>query len=313
MTLTTKARILLVEDSEAQAIITQKALQESGYEVIWAEDGMSAIKAVMTTFPDVVLLDLILPGMSGTEVCRWIKQNNDTKGIPVIMLTAMGSVDDKASGIKAGADDYLPKPCNDIELNAKIYAALRTKALQDELRQKNRQLTELLAKVEALAITDSLTGLYNRRQLENVLEAEWKKSQRYNHPVSCLMIDIDFFKAINDTYGHKAGDLVLIEVANIIRNNVRDVDTVARWGGEEFIAILPSSGKDQGLVVAQRMLTKVSAHQFSQLPEIRVTVSIGLSYSCPSLKTMEEFVEASDSALYEAKRKGRNRIEYCPL
>lgn len=309
----TKARILLVEDNKAQAEITKTALQRSGYEVVWSEDGVSAIKAVVTTSPDVVLLDLILPGMSGTEVCRWIKHNNDTKGIPVIMLTALSSVDDKASGIKAGADDYLPKPYNDIELNAKIYAALRTKALQDELRQKNKQLSELLAKVEALAITDSLTGLNNRRQLETVLEAEWKKSKRYKQPLACLLIDIDFFKNVNDTYGHKAGDLVLIEIANIIRNNVRDVDTVARWGGEEFIAVLPFSNKDQGLIVAQRILEEVSAYEFSQFPDKRITVSIGLSYSSPSLNTKEEFVEASDKALYEAKRKGRNRIECCAL
>ena len=305
----TKARILLVEDSEAQADITKKDLQKSGYEVIWVEDGVSAIKAVIANLPDVVLLDLILPGMSGTEVCRWMKHNGDTKGIPVIMLSAMSSVDDKASGIKAGADDYLPKPYNDIELNAKIYAALRTKALQDELRQKNKQLSELLAKVEALAITDSLTGLNNRRQLDTVLETEWKKSQRYKQPVSCLLIDIDFFKAVNDTYGHKAGDLVLIEIANIIRKNVRDVDTVGRWGGEEFVAILPFSNKDQGLIVAQRILEKVSVYEFPQFPDKRITVSIGLSCSNPSLNTKEEFVEASDRALYEAKRKGRNRIE----
>ena len=308
-----KAKILLVEDSEAQAGLTKEVLQRSGYEVVWAKDGVSAIKAVVTTSPDVVLLDLLLPGMSGTEVCRWVKLNNDTKGIPVIMLTSLSSADDKASGIKAGADDYLPKPYNDIELNAKIYAALRTKALQDELRQKNRQLSELLAKVEALAITDPLTGLYNRRQLAAVLEAEWKKSQRYNHPVSCLMVDIDFFKAVNDTFGHKAGDLVLIEIANIIKGNVRDVDTVARWGGEEFIALLPFSNKDQGLIVAQRILEKVSVYEFEQFPDRRITVSIGLSCSSPSLNTIEEFVEASDKALYEAKRKGRNRIECCGL
>jgi len=308
-----KAKILLVEDNEAQAGITKEVLQRSGYEVAWSKDGVSAIKAVVKTSPDVVLLDLLLPDMSGTEVCRWIKLNNDTKGIPVIMLTALSSVDDKAAGIRAGADDYLAKPYNEIELNAKIYAALRTKALQDELRQKNRQLSELLAKVEALAVTDSLTGLYNRRQIDTVLEAEWKKSQRYNHPVSCLMADIDFFKAVNDTFGHNAGDLVLVEIANIVKENVRDVDTVGRWGGEEFIAVLPYSNKDQGLIVAQRILQKISAHKFEQFPDRRITVSIGLSCSSPALRTKEELVDASDRALYEAKNKGRNRIECCTL
>lgn len=303
-----KARILLIEDSETQAGLTREVLQRSGYEVVWAKDGVSAIKAVVTTTPDVVLLDLLLPGMSGIEVCRWIKLNNDTKGLPVIMLTALGSADDKASGIKAGADDYLPKPYNDIELNAKIYAALRTKALQDELREKNRQLSDLLAKVEALAITDPLTGLYNRRQFDAVLEVEWKKSRRYNQPVSCLMADIDFFKAVNDNFGHKTGDLVLIEIANIVKKSVRDVDTVARWGGEEFIVLLPFSDRDQGLIVSQRILEKVSDRKFEQLPDRRVTVSLGLSCST-SLNTKEEFVEAADKALFEAKRKGRNRIE----
>lgn len=304
-----KARILLVEDSESQAGITNKALQRSGYEVVLAGDGISAIKAVVATPPDVVLLDLILPGMSGTEVCRWIKNNNDTKGIPVIMLTALSSVDDKASGIKAGADDYLPKPYNEIELNAKIYAALRTKALQDELIQKNKQLSELLAKMGTLAITDPLTGLYNRRQFDTILEAEWNKSQRYNYPVSCLIIDIDFFKVVNDTYGHKTGDLVLIEIANILKKSIRDVDTVARWGGEEFIAMLPHTDKAQSLIVAKRVLEKVAVHEFEQFPDKRLTVSIGLSCSSPTVNTIEQLVEEADKALYEAKRKGRNRIE----
>lgn len=309
-----KARILLVEDSETQAGITSEALQRSGYEVVLAGDGISAIKAVVATFPDVVLLDLILPGISGTEVCRWIKLNKDTKGIPVIMLTSLSSLDDKVSGIKAGADDYLPKPYNEIELNAKIYAALRTKALQDELREKNTQLSELLEKMEAMAITDSLTGLYNRRQFDDVLDAEWKKSQRYNYPVSCLLADIDFFKAVNDTYGHKAGDMVLIEIGNILRNNVRDVDTVARWGGEEFIAILPHTDKGQSMYVAKRILEKVSVHEFEQFPDKRLTVSIGLSCSGPSVNTKEQLVEESDKALYEAKKNGRNRIEaHCAL
>ena len=307
-----KAKILLVEDSEAQAAITKATLQSSGYEVVWAHNGVSAIKAVVTSSPDVVLLDLLLPDMSGTEVCRWIKNTENTRGIPIIMLTIKSSLNDKVSGIESGADDYLPKPYNDIELNAKIYAALRTKALQDELRLKNRKLSELLARVEAMAITDPLTGLYNRRHLDSVLEAEWKKSERYNFPIVCLLVDIDFFKSVNDTYGHKTGDLVLVEVADILRINVRDVDTVARWGGEEFLALLPHTDKDQGLIAAQRILANVSAHHFEQFPERRITVSIGLSCSCPSVNSTERLIEAADLALYEAKKNGRNRIEICP-
>ena len=305
----TERKILLVEDNEAQAKSTSETLQKSGYVVLRVSDGISAIKAIMSDPPDVVLLDLQLPGMSGTEVCRWIKLNNETKGIPVIMLTAMASLDNMVAGIRAGADDYLPKPYDDIELNAKIYAALRTKALQDELRQKNTQLTELLAKVEAMASTDPLTGLFNRRHFESILDAEWKKSERYRHPITCLLADIDFFKSVNDTYGHKTGDLVLIEIAKTIKNTVRDVDTAARWGGEEFIAVLPYTNRDNGLIAAQRILEKVSACRCELLPEHRITVSIGLAASGPNIKSKDRLIDAADKALYEAKRKGRNRIE----
>jgi diguanylate cyclase (GGDEF)-like protein len=307
-----KARILIVEDSKTQADVTKEFLEKNEYEVIWAKDGASAIKVAKTTSVDVILLDLILPDIDGKEVCRWLKLNSDTKGIPIIMLTIKSSIEDKVTGIEAGADDYLPKPYNEIELNARIYAALRTKALQDELRQKNKQLEELLAKVELLAITDPLTELFNRRHLEAALEMEWKKSKRYEQPLACLMIDIDHFKSVNDIYGHKAGDSVLREIAWLIKNNLRAVDTVARWGGEEFIAILPQTDKEDAIKAASRILEIVLNHKFKQVPERRITVSVGLAYSGPSIDTTEKLTHAADFALFEAKRKGRNRIEIAP-
>ena len=179
-----KARILLVEDSKPQADRTKEFLESYGYEVLWAQDGTSAIKAAKTIPLDVILLDLLLPDINGNEVCRWLKPNNETKGIPIIMLTVKSSLEDKVSAIEAGADDHLPKPYNEIELNARIYAALRTKALQDELRQRNKQMEELLVKFETMAITDSLTNLYNRRRFETILEKELKKTRRYKRPVS---------------------------------------------------------------------------------------------------------------------------------
>jgi two-component system cell cycle response regulator len=306
------ATILLVEDSEAQAKITKESLEKSGYGVMWAKDGISAIKAVMTTPPDVILLDLVLPDMSGNEVCRWLKVNTDTKGIPIIMLTVRSSLDDKVSGIEAGADDYLAKPYNEVELNARIYAALRTKALQDELRQKNKQLSELLAKVEGLSITDPLTGLFNRRHFDTVLELERKKSERYQQPLTCLLLDIDHFKSVNDTYGHKAGDSVLLEIAQILKKSLREIDTPARWGGEEFTAILPNTDSEQGTMAAARILEKISSHTFEQLPDRRITVSIGLASRGEFVNTTEALIVAADGALYEAKRKGRNRIEVAP-
>ena len=197
-----KANILFVEDSKTQGAKTKDFLEKSGYAVTWVMDGMSVFRLAKTLPFDVMLLDRVLPDMDGNKVCRWLKQNEDTKGIQIIMLTAMGATTEKVAGLEAGADDYLPKPYDEAELNARVYAALRTKALRDELSKANRELKELLSKVEALSATDPLTGLFNRRRFSEVLESEYKKASRYETPLSCMMIDIDHFKAVNDTYGH---------------------------------------------------------------------------------------------------------------
>jgi two-component system cell cycle response regulator len=307
-----KARILVVEDSKPQADITKEFIERNGYGVVWAENGASAIKTVKTSPIDVILLDLILPDINGNEVCRWLKANSETKGIPIIMLTVKSTLEDKVTSIEAGADDFLPKPYNEVELNAKIYAVLRTKALQDELRQMNRQMQDLLANVEVLAITDPLTELFNRRHFETILKKALNEWKRYNQPVSCLMIDVDHFKRINDSYGHKAGDSVLREIAQLLKQSMREVDTVARWGGEEFIVVMPQTARDKALVPASRMLDAISGKRFEAIPDERVTVSIGIAFAGRNADTVEKLVGAVDFALYEAKRKGRNRIEIAP-
>lgn len=305
-----KAKVLLVEDNKIQAEILQNFLEKNGYEVVWVEDGKTALMTAKTSSFDIMLLDLILPDINGNEICRWLKLNEDTRGTPIIMLTVKNAVEDKIAGLEAGADDYLPKPFSDIELNARIYAALRTKALQDELRQKNRQLEELLAKVEVMAITDQLTGIYNRRRLETILAKEFKRAMRYNVPLACMMIDIDNFKKINDTYGHHTGDMVIKDIARIIADNAREIDTVARWGGEEFFILLPQTRKEDAVQPALRLLAAVSTYSFPCIPDVQITVSIGItSVPAPSIPTEDKFIQASDIALYEAKKKGRNRIE----
>jgi len=307
-----RSRILLVEDSRAQAETAKDFLEKTGYEVILADSGKAAIKAVKTVPVDIVLLDLVLPDMSGNDVCRWLKMNENTKGIPIIMLTVRAEVTDKVAGLEAGADDYLPKPYNNVELNARIYASLRIKALQDELRTKNRQLQDLLKQVEIMAVTDQLTEIYNRRPVETILQKEFKTAARYKTPVSCMIIDIDHFKAVNDAFGHHTGDAVLKETARLIKESAREADTVARWGGEEFIVILPQTKKEEALQAASRMIKAISEHSFTDMPNERITVSIGLtSMPHPSLKidSEEQLIQAADCALYEAKRKGRNRIE----
>ena len=305
-----KAKILLVEDNKTQGKIIKEFLETSGYSVTWAEEGMAAFKIAKTRQVDVVILDLVLPDIDGNEVCRWLKLNQETKSIPIIMLTAKGSTDDKVAGLEAGADDYLPKPYNEVELNARIYACLRTKALQDELRQKNRQLEDMLTQVETLAITDPLTGLFNRRRFEAILQKEFKRAQRYEYPLSCLMIDIDHFKKVNDTYGHQAGDSVLREISQLIQANIREVDTASRWGGEEFAILSPSTTKENAVPFAARILKAVSQHTFFELRDKKVTISIGVAgIPDPSIDTEEKLMNTADLALYQAKRKGRKRVE----
>jgi len=303
------AKLLLVEDDKVQAKITKDFLESAGYEVVLAEDGKSAIKAAKTQNADVILLDLVLPDMDGNEVCRWLKLNQDTKGIPIIMLTVKSSTMEKVEGLQAGADDYLPKPYNEIELNARIYASLRTKALQDELREKNRELEEVLSRVEVLASHDPLTNLFNRRHFETIIEKEFSRTLRYKSPTSCLMVDVDHFKNVNDEYGHRTGDLVLKELADIIRNCIRKVDTLARWGGEEFVVLLPGTNKTNAVQAASRILSAISSHEFSSITG-HITVSIGIA-SVPDtlINTAEKLVDSSDFALYQAKSKGRNRID----
>ncbi|MDA8168949.1 MAG: diguanylate cyclase [Nitrospiraceae bacterium] len=306
-----KAKILFVEDNKTQARVTKEFLEKNGYDVYWVEDGKSAIKSTREHSFDVIILDLILPDLNGNEVCRWLKMNDATRGIPIIILTAKNSIENKVEGLEAGADDYLSKPYMDTELNARIYACLRTKALQDELLRKNRQLEDLLSKVEVLAITDPLTGLFNRRRFETIFEKELKRAIRHRTPVSCMMIDIDHFKAVNDTFGHRAGDSVLIETAAILKKSVREIDLVARWGGEEFIVLLPQSSSEDAMRPASRILESISGHEFAATPGSRVTVSIGLANSHQvHLDTDgEKLINSADIALYDAKRRGRNRIE----
>lgn len=302
-----KAKVLLVEDDPIQASATKEILGKVGYEVLWAEDGINAIKLVKTEKPDIIVLDVILPGMDGYEVCRWLKLDENAKGIPVIMLTVKKELSDKISGLHIGADDYLPKPYNELELNARIYASLRTKALQDELKFKNRQLEDLLDKVNYMAITDALTGLYNRRRFHDALSSEYERARRYKTPFSLVMLDIDHFKKINDTFGHSTGDAVLKEVSDVLKKSVRDIDTAARYGGEEFMIILPNTEKVQARFVAERMRQTIENHDFAGL-ESKISVSIGIS-GMPDAKVEDEdrLIRCADFAMYRAKRLGRNR------
>ena len=305
-----KANILLVEDNKTQAGVIKAYLVKSGYQVVCVGDGMSAFKAAKTNTVDLILLDRILPDMDGSEVCRWLKLDQSTRDIPIIMLTSKGAMSDKISGLESGADDYLPKPFDESELNVRIFAHLRVKTHQDELKQKNRQLEDMLTRVEILAIMDPLTSLYNRRRFESIFTNEFKRAMRYQLPLSCMMIDIDHFKLINDAHGHQEGDTVLKEMARIIQTTIREVDTPARWGGEEFVVLSTNTSKEKALLAAERLRKAVAGYEFTRTNTRKATISIGVAgIPDPSIDSQDKMIHAADLAMYEAKKNGRNRVE----
>jgi two-component system, cell cycle response regulator len=304
-----KAKIILAEDNLTQASIMLDYLESNGHEVIHVEDASSVFTAVENHSPDVILLARHLSGIDGIHICRSLKSNSETSGIPIIMLTSKSTTSDKIVGLRAGADDYIPEPCDEDELSAVIIARLRTKSEWDDLKQTTRQLREMLTRVETLANVDSLTGLFNRRRFEAVIDKEFKRSMRYNVPLSCLMLDIDHFKKVNDTFGHTVGDGVLLETVKIIQNNIRDVDTVARWGGEEFIIMSPNTTKNNALIVADRIRKSMAGQSFPNAGDKKITISIGIAdIPDPAIHTKEQLINAADQALYDAKKGGRNRV-----
>jgi diguanylate cyclase (GGDEF)-like protein len=248
--------------------------------------------------------------LDGFAVCRWLKLHNSTREIPIIMLTVRGEIDDKVHGLQVGADDYLPKPFSDRELEARIFAALRSKTSQTELLERNRQLESMLHHVESLAITDPLTGLFNRRRFTDVLHREVAVTRRYRNALSLLMIDLDHFKLVNDRFGHDAGDEVLRAIAATLTGGLREVDLASRYGGEEFAIIMPHTSKQNACIVARRIARQIEQLEYSfQGEKVRLTASMGVAEVADLQDpNAENLVKASDVALYEAKRAGRNQI-----
>jgi|APLak6261675434_1056106.scaffolds.fasta_scaffold01469_2 diguanylate cyclase (GGDEF)-like protein len=320
---TTRGRKILVADDDP--LIRQKireALAESEYEFVECEDGTQVLSAIRQYLPDLLVLDVEMPGLGGVEVCRIIKANQGTSGfgfIPVILMTARRT--GKIEGLELGADDYLIKPFDMLELSARVKSMLRLKALQDALVEKNRELDRANKELEEkrrelleLSRTDGLTRLINRRHFEERLTAEFARSERYRAPLSCFLLDIDHFKKVNDTWGHPFGDLVLREVAGVAKRALRDVDVLARYGGEELVALLPETSPEEAWRAAERVRMGVEAMRLTaQTPHgpetVRCTASIGVStFPGDSVDSAESLVQAADECLYEAKENGRNQV-----
>jgi two-component system, cell cycle response regulator len=303
-------RILVVDDVPDNVEILDARLASRGYEIVTAANGEEALERVRENPPHLILLDVMMPGMDGHEVARRIKDDTRLPFIPIILVTALTEADDVVQGLESGADDHISKPFNFRELEARVRAMLRIKRLQDELDLKNRQLEDANQRLKKLSITDGLTELFNHRHVHELLHDEFERTLRSADPLSVAMIDLDRFKQVNDTYGHPTGDVILYETARIIRQTAREIDMVGRYGGEEFIALLPGTDEEAACAFAERVRARVEENVFRDgATEVRMTMSAGVaSFPGEGIDTPEVLLKAADAALYEAKESGRNRV-----
>jgi diguanylate cyclase (GGDEF)-like protein len=293
----------VVDDSREITDLLVAALATRDWRAHVCATGTAALEAAAMTHPDVILLDVTLPDMDGFAVCKALRAQPATEFTPIIFLTARTLHQEKILGLDIGANDYITKPFQLEELLARIRVSLRTKSLQDSLRQSNAELLEL-------SNTDPLTGLYNRRYFDGRVHQELARARRYGHPLSCCMIDLDHFKRVNDTYGHLDGDEVLRATARILKGSTREEDVVARYGGEEFVILLMQQDGRSAIKVAEKIRHNIAVYTFV-LPSgatLTMTASVGVSAYEGGVSEPARLIHAADMVLYEVKQNGRNQV-----
>ncbi|MDP6634115.1 MAG: diguanylate cyclase [Phycisphaerae bacterium] len=288
-------KIVVIDDSPDALALAKARLARESVDILCANGGKAGLEVVNRETPDLILLDVDMPDISGFDVCRILKNDPDLHTIPVIFLSGSGGPQDKVRGLDLGAVDFVTKPFDAFELRARVRAALRTKRLQD--------LLGLHAQL------DPLTELYNRRAMTKRLEREWERLQRRGGTLSFAMADVDHFKQVNDNFGHSAGDRVLQQVAQTLIAQCRQVDLPVRYGGEEFAIIVPDETAESTRNLLERCRESIADTPINTgHDEIRITVSFGVADSTGRPST-DAIIEAADQALYRAKQGGRNRVE----
>ena len=296
-------RILVADDHPDNVDLLRIRLGARGYLVDAVNDGQQALDRVLADPPDLLLLDVMMPKLDGMEVARRVKEAPGLPFVPIILQTALDTTAHKVEGFDAGADDYITKPINFLELEARIRALLRIKALQEELERANAELRRV-------SQTDGLTGVDNRRYIEERLREAFEHAARLNESLAVMMTDVDHFKSVNDTYGHQAGDAVLKQVAEALRDTAREIDHVGRYGGEEFLVLLPGANADDARAYAERARAAIAGREFTYPGgSLRRTMSAGVAaWPHPEIRHQEALVKAADDALYAAKQGGRNCV-----
>jgi len=288
--------ICVIEDDPQQRAVLTRRLRLWDYSVVDAADGQGGLRLVYEQRPRVVICDVVLPDLNGIQVCRQLRADPTMDGTYVILVTAFDRPEQKQRALDAGADEYLQKPYDVDELKARIRNGLRFNRLMDRLKRA--------------ALTDGLTGLANHTRFREILEREFMRSRRYGGKLALIMLDLDHFKAVNDTFGHEVGNEVLRLTARFLERTVREVDTVARYGGEEFAVICPETSIDDAARLAERIrVMLVRKLRVSDYPHIRVRASLGVAgIEDARVRNAGDLVTLGDQALYQSKREGRNRV-----
>jgi diguanylate cyclase (GGDEF)-like protein len=299
-------KILIADDSVVSRHLLEATLRKWGYEVVVACDGVEALKFLdHENAPSLAILDWMMPGMTGLEVCRRIRKRAREPYTYILLLTSKSQKEDLIEGMDAGADDYITKPFDQHELQVRLRAGTRLVDLQAELLSTREALREQATK-------DSLTRLWNRSSILDILCRELARAGRDAKPVGVVMVDLDHFKSVNDTYGHFAGDAVLCEAARHMQNGIRPYDSIGRYGGEEFLILLPGCDEQASFNQAERLRRQL-AHVSMSVNEtpVCVTASFGVTTAVPGQPwTPEDLIRKADEALYLAKKLGRNRVEF---
>ncbi len=302
--------IVVADDDAVTRDLLASLLRVNGYDVVTCEDGQEAVERVGKGGVDLVLLDAMMPRLSGLEACRILKGMTADAFLPVLVATVKTDPASRVDGLKIGADDYVCKPFEEGELLGRVRAMLRIKRLYDEMQDARVTL-------ERVSVHDELTGLHNYRYLHNRLDAEFKRAEKAHEPLACCVLDIDRLKSHNDRGGRAFGDTVLKGVAEVIRRSVREADVIARYGGDEFLVVLPATHFAGSLSVAERIWRDVAAIDWGapgggadpRLPPGRSPVSMGVAlYPTRDVRAKDALLKAADAALLHAKREGANRI-----
>jgi diguanylate cyclase (GGDEF)-like protein len=292
--------VLIAEDDPVSREILRADLEILNYDVEFCETGQEAWNVLQRHSVDILISDWMMPEMDGLELCRRVRSRETENYVYVILLTAKCRREDRFEGFRAGADDFLSKPLDPDELEARLFVAQRILAMQARLVESNNYLKDL-------ATTDALTGLHNHRALQERLGYEFQRSQRYHADLSMVMLDVDHFKQFNDSFGHPAGDRVLQQVAAVLRSSARATDYVARYGGEEFAIILPETRPAEATEAAERIRSEVA--DIFHLPR-PITISAGISTMRADTDSQAVLLQEADRALYASKTRGRNCVTH---